>query len=104
MGAWAAAAPSRERTSRPGQGKTDPGDAVAIARITARETGLPPVRLAVGQAADLRALTDYRAQLVAERTALSSRTHAELHGLLPGYHARIPRLTGGRRSSLPCRT
>ncbi|XAW58099.1 hypothetical protein ABDB74_06130 [Blastococcus sp. HT6-4] len=75
-----------------------------MARITARETGLPPVRLAVGQAADLRALTDYRAQLVAERTALSSRTHAELHGLLPGYHARIPRLTGGRRSSLPCRT
>ncbi|MGY1846098.1 transposase [Blastococcus sp. SYSU DS1021] len=85
---------SRERTGRPGQGKTDPGDAVAIARITARETGLPPVRLAVGQAADLRALADYRAQLVAERTALASRTHAELHGLLPGYHARIPRLTG----------
>ena len=28
---------SRERLSRPGQGKTDPVDAVAIARITARE-------------------------------------------------------------------
>jgi transposase len=85
---------SRERSARPGQGKTDPIDAVAIARITARETGLPPVRLAVGKAADLRALADYRTQLVAERTALASRTHAELHGLRPGYHARVPRLTG----------
>ncbi len=84
---------SRERSGRPGQGKTDPVDAVAIARITAREPALPPVRLAVGQAADLRALADYRAQLVAERTALANRTHTELHGLLPGYQAQIPRLT-----------
>lgn len=84
---------SRERSGRPGQGKTDPIDAVAIARLTAREPGLPSVRLAVGQAADLRALADYRAQLVAERTALANRTHAELHGLLPGYQASIPRLT-----------
>ncbi len=84
---------SRERSGRPGQGKTDPVDAVAIARITAREPELPPVRLAVGQAADLRALADYRAQLVAERTALANRTHSELHGLLPGYQAHIPRLT-----------
>jgi transposase len=51
------------------------------------------VRLAVGQAADLRALADYRAQLVAERTALANRTHTELHGLLPGYQDQIPRLT-----------
>ncbi len=85
---------SRERTGRPAGGKTDPGDAVAIARITAREPKLPPVRLPVGQAADLRALCDYRAQLVAERTMLANRIHAELHGLRPGYHSRIPRLTG----------
>lgn len=84
---------SRERSSRPGQGKTDPVDCLAIARITARETDLPPVRLAVGQAADLRALADYRGQLVAERTALANRTHAELHGLLPGYQVTVPRLT-----------
>ncbi|MCZ2818711.1 IS110 family transposase [Modestobacter sp. VKM Ac-2984] len=84
---------SRERSGRPGAGKTDPVDAVAIARITAREPALPQVRLAVGQAADLRALADYRAQLVAERTALANRTHSELHGLLPGYQADIPRLT-----------
>jgi transposase len=54
---------SRERSRRPGQGKTDPVDAVAIARITAREAVLPPVRRAVGQAANLRAMCDYRAQL-----------------------------------------
>jgi transposase len=84
---------SRERSGRPGAGKTDPVDAVAITRITAREPNLPAVRLAVGQAADLRALADYRAQLVAERTALANRTHTELHGLLPGYQAEIPRLT-----------
>jgi transposase len=40
---------SRERGARPGKGKTDPVDAVAIARITMREPELPPVRLAVGQ-------------------------------------------------------
>jgi transposase len=38
-------------------------------------------------------MVDYRSQLVAERTGLANRTHAELHGLLPGYHATIPRLT-----------
>jgi transposase len=83
---------SQERSGRPGQGKTDPVDAVAIARITARETSLPPVRLAVGEAADLRAMCDYRTQLVTERTGLANRTHAELHVLLPGYYATAPRL------------
>jgi hypothetical protein len=33
---------------------------LAIARITACEQQLPPVRLIVGAAADLRALLDYR--------------------------------------------
>jgi len=87
---------SRERSAKPGQGKSDPVDAVAIARITAREASLPAVRLAVGDAADLRALAGYRAQLVQERTAVGNRVHAELHGLHPGYHARIPRLTNSK--------
>lgn len=84
---------SRERTGRPGQGKSDPIDAAAIARITARELNLTTVRTTAGPAADLRALADYRRQLTNERTALANRTHAELHGLRPGYHAKIPRLT-----------
>jgi transposase len=44
---------SRERRGKPGQGKTDPVDALAIARVTAREPTLPPVRLTVGPAADM---------------------------------------------------
>jgi transposase len=83
---------SRERGARPGQGKTDPVDAVAIARITMRESDLPQVRLAVGDAADLRALLDYREDLVSERSDLVNRVHADLHGLFPGYHHQIPNL------------
>ena len=84
---------SRERGARPGKGKTDPIDAVAIARITMREPDLPPVRLAVGDAADLRALLDYREDLVTERGDLVNRAHVDLHGLFPGYHEQIPDLT-----------
>lgn len=84
---------SRQRSAQPGKAKNDPTDAVAIARITACQDDLPPVRLAVGEAADLRALVDYRMQLMQERTALANRVHAELHGLIPGYQARCPKLT-----------
>lgn len=84
---------SRERGAQPGKGKTDPVDALAIARITGREQNLPPVRLTVGPAADVRALLDYREQLVTERTATSNRLHAELLGLRPGYQAKIPALS-----------
>ena len=80
--------------SRPArQGQTDPVDALAIARITAREPQLPPVRLTVGPAADLRALLDYREDLVTERGALVNRAHAELSGLRAGYHHQVPNLT-----------
>src|SRR5215207_7007963 len=84
---------SRERRGQLGKGKTDPVDALAIARITARERQLPPVRLTVGPAADLRALLDYREDLVRERGALVNRAHAELGGLRPGYQQQIPILT-----------
>ena len=84
---------SRERMSRPGQGKTDPVDAVAIARITAREDNLPPVRPMEGLPADLRVLMDYREQLIVERTATANRVHTELGWLRPGYQHQLPRLT-----------
>lgn len=83
---------ARERGAQPGKGKTDPVDAFAIARITAREQNLPPVRLTVGPAADLRALLAYRDQLVLERTATTNRIHSDLIGLRPGYQAKIPAL------------
>jgi transposase len=66
---------------------------LAIARITGRELHLPPVRLTVGPAADLRALLDYREDLVVERGALVNRAHAELSGLHAGYHHQVPNLT-----------
>jgi transposase len=47
----------RERSARPGRGKTDPIDAVAIARVVTREPSLPPVRPSVGSAADLRGVS-----------------------------------------------
>jgi transposase len=84
---------SRERHGQLGKGKTDPVDALAIARITTREQQLPPVRLTVGAAADLRALLDYREDLVRERGALVNRAHAELGGLRPGYQQQIPIMT-----------
>jgi transposase len=84
---------SRERHGQLGKGKTDPVDALAIARITAREQQLPTVRLTVGAAADLPALLDYREDLVRERGALVNRPHAELGGLRPGYQQQIPILT-----------
>ncbi|EON22137.1 transposase [Nocardioides sp. CF8] len=88
---------SRERRAQVGQGKTDPVDALAIARITARdaagESKLAPVRLVVGPAADLRALLDYRGDLLLERTALANRAHAELTGLSPGYQHQVRSLT-----------
>src|SRR5215218_3140758 len=84
---------SRERRGQLGKGKTDPVDALAIPRITAREPQLPPVRLTAGPAADLRALLDYREDLVTERGALVNRAHAELSGLRAGYHHQVPNLT-----------
>jgi transposase len=84
---------SRERSGQLGKGKTDPVDALAIARITAREPQLPPLRLTIGPAADLRALLDYREDLVVERGALVNRAHAELSGLRAGYHYQVPDLT-----------
>jgi transposase len=85
---------SRERLSRPGQGKTDPVDAVSIAQITAREENLPAVRPMDGLTVDLRVLIDYREQLIEERTATANRVHTDLGWLRPGYQHRLPRLTG----------
>jgi transposase len=67
----------RERRRCCAPGKSDPTDAVAIARIIAREDDLPPVAPA-GLAEDLKLLVDYRDQLVSERTCVANRVHADL--------------------------
>jgi transposase len=81
----------RQRRRRASQGKSDMVDSVAIARIVASGEVLPSAhRLEV--LADLRALVDYRDQLVRARTQVANRTHADLVNLLPGYERRVPNL------------
>jgi transposase len=90
----------RRRTGRPG--KSDPGDALAIARVVAREEELSPTHLTSGDAEALRLLTDYRDELVAEAGRLRNRLHADLCVLVPGYKAQGIRLLSaiGRRRAL----
>jgi transposase len=93
----------RERRRKASQGKSDVVDALAIARVVAREKELPtPERSVV--LADLKALCDYRDQLVRARTQVANRAHRDLVVLRPGYEQAIPNLTGkrylGRASSL----
>jgi len=80
----------RRRTGRPG--KSDPTDALAIARVVARDEHLPPA-LPGGANQDLKLLVDYRDQLISQRTTVQNRLHADLMILVPGYRARVRRLT-----------
>jgi transposase len=63
-------------------GKSDPIDALAVARAALREPGLPAARLD-GPERELRLLTDHREDLVAERTRMINRLRWHLHELDP---------------------
>jgi len=65
-------------------GKSDPIDALAVARAALREPGLPTARLD-GPERELRLLTDHREDLVAERTRAINRLRWHLHELDPGW-------------------
>lgn len=64
-------------------GKSDPIDALAVARAALREPSLPSARLD-GPDRELRLLVDHRDDLVAERTRMISRLRWHLHELDPG--------------------
>jgi transposase len=83
----------RRRLRRPG--KSDPTDALAIARICARDTDLPPARQP-GPSEDLKVLSDYRDQLLVWRNAEANRLHADLAIISPGYGRVCRRLTAER--------
>lgn len=65
-------------------GKSDPIDALAVARAALREPDLPTARLD-GPDREVRLLVDYRESLVAERTRIISRLRWHLHELDPEY-------------------
>jgi transposase len=72
-----------ERRGGRERGKSDPIDALAVARAVLREPGLPVARLD-GEARQLRLLVDHREDLVRERTRIQCRLRWHLHELFPG--------------------
>ena len=64
-------------------GKSDPIDALAVARAALREPDLPAAQLD-GPEREVRLLVDHRDDLVAERTRAMNRLRWHLHELLPG--------------------
>jgi transposase len=76
-----------ERRGGRERGKSDPIDALAVARAVLREPDLPVAELD-GPTRELRLLVDHRATLVKERTRLQSRLRWHLHELLPELEVR----------------
>jgi len=83
----------RGRTRLPG--KSDPGDALAIARVAARERALPPVRLG-DRTVDIGLLVQAREDAVTEAVRVRNRLHADLVLLVPGYSASVGNLVSLR--------
>lgn len=71
-----------ERRGGRERGKSDPIDALAVARAALREPDLPVAELD-GPAREVRLLVDHREALVRERTAVQSRLRWHLHELEP---------------------
>jgi transposase len=65
------------------RGKSDPIDALAVARAALREPNLPAAQLD-GVAREVQLLLDHRDDLVAERTRIQNRLRWHLHELEPG--------------------
>ena len=66
------------------RGKSDPIDALAVARAALREPGLPVAQLE-GAEREVRLVCDHREDLVAERTRIQNRLRWHLHELEPGW-------------------
>lgn len=67
-------------------GKSDPIDALAVARAALREFDLPVARLE-GESRQVKLLLDHREDLVGERTRVQNRLRWHLHELEPTFDA-----------------
>ncbi len=79
---WPKLMAGARRSSREA-GKSDPIDALAVARAALREPDLPVATLD-GEERELRLLVDHREDLVGERTRAQNRLRWHLHELDPG--------------------
>lgn len=77
---------ARARSSARTRGKSDPIDALAVARAALRENDLPVAHLDPG-ALDVRLLVDHHDTLVEQRTATINRLRWHLHDLDPALEA-----------------
>lgn len=82
-----------ERKRKPSQGKTDPVDGLRIARVVLREGRSLPSAARDQLAIDLKALVEYRDQLVRARTQQANRAHALLSSIRPGAFPQKTKLT-----------
>jgi transposase len=73
---------AKMRRSARERGKSDPIDAMSVARAAQREDDLPTARLD-GDERKVRLLTDHREDLVKQRTQCQNRLHWHLHELDP---------------------
>jgi transposase len=89
---------AHERRRQRNQGKSDPVDAYAIARVVARGEGLADPRRD-SLCDDLKLLADRRDHLVHNRTELANQSHQDLGVIHPGYERRICNLTSKKNLS-----
>jgi transposase len=81
-----------QRRSARTRGKSDPIDALSVARAALREPDLA-VAVLEGEERAVRLLLDHREDLVAERTRIINRVRWHLHGLDPGLESSAGDLT-----------
>lgn len=82
-----------ERKRKPSKGKTDRMDGIRIARVLLREGDTLPAAGRDQMAADLKAVVEYRDQLVRARTQQANRTHALMSIIRPGALAKRVKMT-----------
>ena len=84
------------RTRARTYGKSDPIDALAVARAALQEPDLPAAQLD-GPAREVRLLVDHRDNLVSERTRLTCRLRWHLHELDPAWDPPLKTLNRYKR-------